>query len=208
MTGEAGGLFVLGLIYGMTLCSLSCLPYLAPYIAGTGTGFKDGVKSSFVFLCGKVLVYTAFGGLAAYIGSKIVISDYRLAANTIGISLILIGISLPFFTKKKGCSGRHRTFGKRASLFMLGISTSLIPCPTLGAMTLLAANNGEILLGLLYGLTFGLGIMVSPLLLAGGGIAMISDSVKAEVKGFSPYINALSVLIIVMMGINIIRLDI
>lgn len=205
---EAGGLFLLGLIYGMTLCSLSCLPYLAPYIAGTGTGFKDGVKSSFVFLCGKVCVYTAFGAIAAYIGSKIVINDYRLAANTIGISLIVIGLSLPFVVKKKGCSGSHRTFGKRASLFMLGITTSLVPCPTLAAMTLLAAQNGTILTGAVYGLSFGLGIMLSPLLIAGGGIAMISERVKAEVKGFSPYLNGLSVLIIVMMGIRVISLDV
>ena len=206
--GEAGGLFVLGLIYGMTLCSLSCLPYLAPYIVGTGTGFKDGVKSSFVFLCGKVLVYTAFGAIAAYIGSKLVINDYRLAANIIGISLIAIGLSLPFMIKKKGCSGKHSTFGKRASLFALGITTSLIPCPTLAAMTLLAAQKGVILTGAIYGLSFGLGIMVSPLLIAGGGIAMISERVKAEVKGFTPYLNGLSILIIVMMGIRIITLDV
>jgi len=206
--GEAGGLFVLGLLYGMTLCSLSCLPYLAPYIIGTGTGFKDGVKSSFVFLCGKVCVYTAFGGIAAYIGSKLVISDYRLAANIIGISLIAIGLSLPFMIKKKSCSGRHSTFGKRASLFMLGITTSLIPCPTLAAMTLLAAQKGVILTGAIYGLSFGLGIMISPLIIAGGGIAMISERVKAEVKGFTPYLNGLSILIIIIMGIRILALEV
>lgn len=204
---EAAGLLVLGLIYGMTLCSLSCLPYLSPYLVGTGKGFKDGVRSSFVFASGKVFVYAFFGALAAYLGSKLEVNNYKLLQYTIGSILIIVGVALPF-TTKKGCTGKHRHYGKKASLFTLGISTSLIPCPTLIAMTLLAAQKGNVVVGLLYGFLFGIGILFSPLLLAGGGIAMLSSRIKEEVKGFTPWLNSLSVFIIVMMGLRIFFLPI
>jgi len=204
---EAAGLLLLGLIYGMTLCSLSCLPYLSPYLVGTGKGFKDGVRSSFIFASGKVVVYAFFGALAAYLGSKLEVNNYKPLQYTIGTIVIVVGVALPF-TAKKGCTGKHRINGKRISLFMLGISTSLIPCPTLIAMTLLAAQKGNMAMGALYGFLFGLGIMFSPLLIAGGGISMLSMRIKEEVKGFTPYLNGLSVIIILMMGLRIIILDI
>jgi hypothetical protein len=37
---------------------------------------------------------------------------------------------------------------------------------------------------------------------------MISERAKSEVKGFVPYLNALSVIIIVMMGIRVIGLEV
>lgn len=203
---EAAGLLLLGLIYGMTLCSLSCLPYLSPYLVGTGKGFRDGVKASFVFASGKVFVYAFFGALAAYLGSKLEVNNYKPIQYTIGTIVIVVGIALPF-TSKKNCSGKHRQYGKRASLFALGISTSLIPCPTLIAMTLLTAQKGNMAMGALYGFLFGLGIMFSPLLLAGGGIAMLSSRIKEEVKGFTPYLNVLSVVIILMMGLRVFLLE-
>ena len=203
---EILSLFFLGVIYGLTICSLSCLPYLTPYLMSTGKGFRDGINSSFVFISGKLLVYSALGGMAAYIGSKLVVNDFLYLKYTIGGILITVGLLLPFVSKG-GCTKRHQLAGKRLSLFALGVSTSLIPCPSLVSMSLLAANKGSVFIGASYGFVFGLGLMISPLVIASGAISLISKSVKIEVKGFTPYLNALSVIIIVMMGVRVLTLE-
>ena len=44
--GEAMGVFFLGLAYGATICSLTCLPCLGTYLMGCGNGFRDGIIAS------------------------------------------------------------------------------------------------------------------------------------------------------------------
>ena len=204
---EILSLFFLGVIYGLTICSLSCLPYLTPYLMSTGKGFRDGIKSSFIFISGKLLIYSLLGGTAAYIGSKLVINDFLHLKYTIGGILIVVGLLLPFISKG-GCTKKHQLAGKSLSLFALGVSSSLIPCPSLVSMSLLAANKGSIFIGASYGFVFGLGLMISPLVIASGVISLISKSVKLEVKGFSPWLNAISVVIIVLMGVRVLTLEI
>ena len=60
------GLFLLGLLYGATICSITCLPYLGPFLLTTGEGFKDGILSSFAFFTGKLVVYATLGGCAGF----------------------------------------------------------------------------------------------------------------------------------------------
>ena len=204
---EIFSLFLLGVVYGLTICSISCLPYLSTYLMSTGKGFRDGIKAAFVFISGKLLIYSMLGGLAAYIGSKLVVNDFLHLKYTIGGILIAVGLLLPFISKG-GCTKRHQLAGKRLSLFALGVSSSLIPCPSLVSMSLLAANKGSVFIGASYGFVFGLGLMISPLVIASGVISLISKAVKVEVKGFAPYLNALSVIIIVMMGVRILTLEI
>lgn len=204
---EIFSLFLLGVVYGLTICSISCLPYLSTYLMSTGKGFKDGIKASFVFISGKLLIYSMLGGFAAYIGNKLVVNDFLHLKYTIGGILIVVGLLLPFISKG-GCTKKHQLTGKRLSLFALGVSSSLIPCPSLVSMSLLAANKGSVLIGASYGFVFGMGLMISPLVIASGVISLISKSVKIEVKGFTPWLNALSVIIIIMMGVRIMALEI
>ena len=86
---------------------------------------------------------------------------------------------------------------------MLGVSTSLIPCPPLVTMFLLAAKNGSFISGISYGLVYGLGLILSPLIIAGGGLSVVSKIIKTEVKGFAPYLQGISVVMIVIMGAKI-----
>lgn len=198
---DAAGLFFMGLFYGTTVCSMSCLPYLSPYLLSTGTGFKEGVVSSAAFLGGKLISYSILGGVAAYLGHTLMIKDFLPAKSILGITIIIVGLSIPFINRG-GCQKKSHVIGKRMSLFTLGVSTSLIPCPTLLSMFLLAAKEGSVIYGASYGFIYGLGIAVSPLILAGGGLSLISERLKIEVKGFIPYLQGISVLIMVLTGIK------
>ena len=195
-------LFFLGLMYGATICSISCLPYLGPYLLITGKGFGDGIRSSLLFLSGKLACYAVVGGFSAYLGDMLMLDKSMSAKWIMGIAIIAFGISIPFVNKGECCTKRQ-VAGKRVSLFLLGISTSLIPCPPLVTMFLLAAKNGSVFLGVSYGIIYGLGLILSPIIIAGGGLSIISKIIKTEVKGFVPYLQGVSVLMIVIMGVKI-----
>jgi thiol:disulfide interchange protein DsbD len=200
---DTAGLFLLGLLYGTTVCSLTCLPYLGPYLLSTGRGFADGVKSSLLFLSGKLICYMFIGGLSAYLGNALMIDKSISAKWIMGIAIIAFGLSIPFVSRGE-CCNKRQVMGKNISLFLIGVSTSLIPCPPLVAMFLLAAKNGSVISGISYGLVYGLGLTISPLIIAGGGLAAISKNIKIEAKSFVPYMKAFSMVMIVFMGIKII----
>lgn len=198
---DAVGLFLLGLVYGATVCSLTCLPYLGPYLLSTGKGFTDGMKSSLLFLSGKLICYMFIGGLSAYLGSVLMLDKSMSAKWIMGMAIIAFGLSIPFVSRGE-CCNKRQVMGKNISLFLVGISTSLIPCPPLVTMFLLAAKNGSLISGISYGLVYGLGLMVSPLIFAGGALSLISKGIGEEVKGFKPYLQGISVMMIVVMGIK------
>lgn len=197
---DAAGLFLLGLLYGTTVCSLTCLPYLGPYLLSTGRGFADGIKSSLLFLSGKLICYMFIGGLSAYLGNVLML-DKETTKWIMGIAIIAFGLSIPFVSRRE-CCNKRQVMGKNISLFLIGVLTSLIPCPPLITMFLLAAKNGSLISGISYGLIYGLGLTLSPLIVAGGGLSIISKIIKIEVKDFVPYIQTISMVIIVIMGIN------
>lgn len=198
---DAAGLFTLGLVYGATVCSMTCLSYLGPYLLGTGNGFRDGLTSSLAFGLGKICCYAFLGGLAGYLGQKLTFGP----SHTWAMGLVLIGVALSMpFTARRGCRAKCSRGSRRASLLTLGAATSLVPCPPVLAILALAAGQGSILTGMGFGLLFGLGLLISPLLLIGGGLALISRHLRREAKSFMPYIQRLAMTIMIIMGANII----
>lgn len=200
---DAFNLILLGLVYGATACSLSCLPYFGPYLMSTGNGFGDGLASSLTFILGKLCCYTALGGIAAVLGQAFTLN--RSHNVILGIILLGVALALPVVTRG-GCRKRCQVIGKRGSLFVLGIVSSLLPCPPLVAIFLMAANKGMVLSGMSYGFFYGLGLVMSPLLIIGGGFAMISEKIKKEAKGFAPYMHGLAMLIMIVMATNMIMM--
>ena len=47
------GAFAGGLLCGLAVCTASCLPYIASYIAGIGAGFRKSVGVTLVFNSGR-----------------------------------------------------------------------------------------------------------------------------------------------------------
>jgi cytochrome c-type biogenesis protein len=199
--GEATGLFLMGLAYGATVCSLTCLPCLGTYLMGCGNGFRDGVIASIFFMLGKVASYTIFGALAGLLGHVLTLSigQQRIIP---GIALIGAALMLPFMSAGS-CKQQYGTTGKRTSLLLLGMATSLTPCPPLAAILLLAAKEGSWLTGAGYGFLYGTGLMLSPLLIAGGGLALIAKKIRLELAGFKPWLQGAAMLIMIIMGMQV-----
>jgi len=194
-------LFLLGAANGLLFCSFSCLPFLGPYLLGVGRGFKGGMIATAVFIAGKLIAYSVLGGMAAFGGHVLQLDSGGWFRFALGVPLILAGLSIPFVNRNRcGSSCGMRSI----SFFGLGLVASLVPCPSLTAVFALAAQSGKVFFGVAYGMIFGLGLILSPLIVIGGGLSMISEKIREETSRFVPVVQTLSILVMVLMGVRII----
>jgi thiol:disulfide interchange protein DsbD len=210
------GSFAIGLFYGLVVCTASCLPYVASYIAGVGAGFKSGVKMTFLFNSGRILAYTligaligVFSGILVEIAPQATTPFQNYASLVFGAVTVAIGISILWRAKKPaGCglhgvaapasNGKIGRFGVDFGAFSLGFTRGLIVCPPLIALLVtyalpFSSPVGSVALAAL----FGLGTMVSPLLVLGGVTGWLLN--KAPL--FKKYISFAGGAILISLGI-------
>jgi len=130
----------LGLLYGFTVCTSACLPYVASYIAGIKAGFRRGVAVTAVYNLGRIAAYAVIGSIAGLLRTLIddaFLETYQTIFSVIfGFVVIFIGISI-FFKKppcntcqpktveaKGGLEGFRQNFDVRA--FFMGFSRGFV----------------------------------------------------------------------------------
>lgn len=181
------GAFTGGLLYGLAVCTASCLPIVTSYIAGIGAGFSKGVKVTLIFSSGRVLAYALIGGLIGLFGGmfRLFVSDSAISPFQIysslafGVVTIVIGVSI-FMKTRKTCkcnaqdtkgmiiSGKAGKYGVDFGAFSLGLSRGLIVCPPLIALLIYSIPFTNPLGSIGIALLFGIGTALSPILLLGG----------------------------------------
>jgi len=177
-----------GILYGMVVCTASCLPYLAGYIAGIGAGFRKGFRVTLIFSSGRVVGYTFIGALAGLLSSlfRVFVSESAISPFQIYSSLafsivtIVIGIIILAKYRSPSCgvnsvknkyvvdpekSGR---FGFDFGAFSLGLSRGLILCPPLIVLLIYSLPFSNPAGSVAIAVLFGLGTTLSPMLLLGG----------------------------------------
>ncbi len=145
------GAFAGGLLYGLAVCTASCLPIVTSYIAGVGAGFGKGVKITLIFNSGRVIAYALIGGLIGLFSGliRLFVSDAAISPFQIyssiafGVVTIVIGASI-FLKSRKPCdckvqggnmvADKTGRFGFDFGAFSLGLSRGLIICPPLIAL--------------------------------------------------------------------------
>jgi sulfite exporter TauE/SafE len=181
------GAFAGGLLYGLAVCTASCLPVVAGYIAGVGSGFVKSVKLTMIFNSGRILAYALIGGLIGLFGgllrffiSDTVFSPFQVYSSlAFGAVTILIGVWVMYKARKPSCdcggqapkaltAKNMRRFGVDFGAFSLGLTRGLIICPPLILLLTtslaLASPAGSVAIAVL----FGVGTSLSPMLLLGG----------------------------------------
>ena len=202
----------LGLIYGITFCTSTCLPYVISYIAGIKAGFRKGIIVTSIYNIGRVTAYTLIGvliGLFKMFMSEMFFSAYqKYAFATFGVTITIIGASILVSKKpsshiyNKACAdlriqgGRTRKFDVRA--FMMGFTRGLILCPHLVGFLLytetLSGPGDSVILATL----FGVGTALSPLLFLGGATGWLLN--KAPL--FSGWISKVAAVVLILLGFN------
>lgn len=207
--------FVGGLVFGLAYCTASCLPVVAGYIAGVGSGFRQSVKITAIFNGGRIIAYTLigliiglFGEVLRFFVSEDAITPFQIYSSlAFGLVTIVIGGVLMWQTRKpKGCdckpadtataAGRIKRYGVDFGAFTLGFTRGLIICTPLillltTSLTLVDAA-GSVAVAVL----FGVGTSVSPILILGGVTGWLLN--KAPL--FRKWISIAGGLILILLG--------
>jgi sulfite exporter TauE/SafE len=207
--------FVGGLVFGLAYCTASCLPVVAGYIAGVGSGFKQSVKITAIFNGGRIIAYTLigliiglFGEVLRFFVSEDAITPFQIYSSlAFGLVTMVIGGVLMWQTRKpKGCdskpadtaaaAGRIKRYGVDFGAFTLGFTRGLIICTPLilllsTSLTLVDAA-GSVAVAVL----FGIGTSISPILILGGVTGWLLN--KAPL--FRKWISIAGGLILILLG--------
>jgi sulfite exporter TauE/SafE len=207
--------FVGGLAFGLAYCTASCLPVVAGYIAGVGSGFKQSVKITAIFNGGRIIAYTiigaiigVFGELLRFFVSESAITPFQIYSSlAFGLVTIAIGVLLMWKIRKpSGCeckpsdtsvaAVRIKRFGVEFGAFTLGFTRGLIICTPLilllsTSLTLVDAA-GSVAVAVL----FGIGTSISPILLLGGVTGWLLN--KAPL--FRKWISIAGGIILILLG--------
>jgi thiol:disulfide interchange protein DsbD len=182
------GAFAGGFLYGMVVCTASCLPYIASYIAGVGAGFRKGVAITVIFSSGRIAGYALIGGLVGLFSglfrlfvSSSAISPFQMYSSlAFGIVTIIIGASILQKVRSPSCDykptndssliiqGKKTWLGFDFRAFSLGLSRGLIICPPLIALLIYSLPFSNPIGSVGLAILFGLGTALSPILLLGG----------------------------------------
>ncbi len=209
------GVLAMGLFYGLTLCSFSCLPMLTPYLfaqaAGGGgrrAGFMPAFNLTAVFIAARVVTYAALGAAAGGMGEALLRRLDGGAFMPLAGAVVLAIAAAVAFGRRKSCArpGAKRASGRGGVLHMagLGLATSLMPCLPLTAILMLAAARGSAAEGALLGLFFGLGTAASPLYYLGGATGWLAARIRAEIPRHSLLLQRLSGFILALFGLRLI----
>ena len=203
-------------MYGLAVCTASCLPIVTSYIAGVGAGFGKGVKVTLIFNSGRILAYALIGGLIGLFSglfrlfvSETAISPFQIYSSlAFGIVTIIIGASIllkarkpcdctPQDTKNMVAAGKRGRFGVDFGAFSLGLSRGLIVCPPLIALLIYSLPFSNPVGSLGIAVLFGLGTTLSPLLLLGGVTGWLLN--KAPL--FRKWISMAGAIVLMVLGI-------
>jgi len=172
---------VSGFAFGAVVCTSSCLPYIASYIAGINAGFRKGVLVTLIFNIGRIAAYTligaAIGIFKLVISDSLLISFQKYSGPAFGIISITMGVYLLLKSRnshncniEKTKAANEKKFLGRFDFgaFTLGFSRGLIICTPLMWILATSIPFASPIDSVALALLFGVGTSLSPILLFGG----------------------------------------
>jgi sulfite exporter TauE/SafE len=202
----------IGFIFGLGTCTVSCLPYIASYIASVGANFRQSIRITLIFNIGRIFSYAiigvligVFGGLVRFFAdepTRFMLQNYSIIV--LSVVTIIIGVSLLYKGRKTSCNCNPSPLNPKrltnrfdVGAFTLGLSRGLILCPpliTLLVSSVLLANPlGSVTIAVL----FGIGTAISPMLLIGG----VTGWLLSKAPLLRNYIAIAGAVIIILLGI-------
>ena len=201
-------LFISGLILGSGPCLAICAPILISYVASQRASIKESISSYAIFSLFKVSGYIILGILCA-LGVKLLnspaLGDYlNLIYLILGSFIVLVGSAIVFNKAKhtsKICQWLHKGNIKNVGVF--GLLVGLAPClPLLGILNYVLLISKNPAQAIIFTSVFGMGTVLSPLLILIIISAKISENLSKNQK-FKTTIRIISGLVIIFFGLRI-----
>lgn len=203
----------MGLLFGSGPCLASCGPVLISYLAGTKKNVLASTLAYFLFSSARIAIYLLLGISVFFLGKTAAeqwlggLSGYLFIGG--GAFIILLGIltALGRRLEFEPCRFLHENLVKQynKSAILLGLIIGILPCVPLvalmGYVGLVAKTWSQ---AAIYCFFFGLGTVVSPLLV----LSMLSGAISRFLQGRKEAVyNIFSFvcgLIIVLLGLQLI----
>lgn len=191
---------------------VSCGPAILSYVAGTR---KSVLKSTFLYLSfslTRIIIYAVFCliaysvNVAAAEKQAFAVSRFMLVFG--GIFMVLLGIIMVTGKLNELKIGRFFSFKPADDYiktgFFMGLILGSMPClPLFTVMFYIAIVSKSVLDALAYSLTFGLGTLMSPLLLLSAGAGFLPKFLCSN-KWYPKFISMACGVIMVFLGAELI----
>ncbi len=205
-----GTVWLLGASMGLTACSVSCLPFIGTWALGRASGYPEALRHTLSFLAGRVLAYTLLALVAGMAGTGLARALGSAWGNwAIGGASVLAGLWLLRGKRSSTCSrpaavqtirwGRPRD---ATPPFLMGAALALTPCTPLASLLALAAQAGEPLRGASFGLIFGIGATVTPILLIVPLAGRLGLALREEREWLAPWLIRAAALVLILLGLR------
>jgi sulfite exporter TauE/SafE len=201
--------FIIGLVFGIGPCTITCLPYLGPVFLSKEGGIKDSWKIILPFSMGRMSSYTALGALSGYAGASIEkmihtpLIAWLLGGATVAVGLLIFWRS---YQNKSAC-GSHYTRPKLGDnpflpggLFFMGVGMAATPCAPLATIMLTAAATANTFSGFLLGFSFGVGAVLVPALVFGIGMAYFGQRIREIMQVWRLTLERTSACLLIILG--------
>ncbi len=196
-------LFVIGLLTSVHCIGMCGGINLAQCIGITGENKRDRLRPSFLYNLGRVIAYTAVGGVVGALGGVISFNGMMRGAVALfaGVFMIIMGLNMldifPWLRRLNLKMPRFLTSnisGKSNSPLYVGLLNGLMPCGPLQAMQLYALSTGSPIQGATAMFLFSLG--TTPLMFGFGAASAFLS------KKFTAKMMAVSAVLVIMLGLG------
>jgi thiol:disulfide interchange protein DsbD len=206
-------LWLLGVSMGMTACTVTCLPFMGTWALGRASGRAEAFLHTGIFLAGRVLTYTLLAALAGAIGVGLAQSlGGSLGNSVIGGASILAGLWL-LRRPARACGGvpprltsaqpiRFRKQRDTLPPLFLGAALSLTPCMPLASLLALAANAGSAVQGAGFGLAFGLGAAMTPIIVLVPLAGRLGREIKSGRAWLARWLTWAAAAVLIVLGLR------
>jgi uncharacterized protein len=154
---------LLGISYGFGPCMISCAPVLVPLLISTSKNTRQAFVATLIFSLGRITVYVILGLMMGAIGRLL---NVTLPRWFVGAFMIALGLSVMFRVQNRCLLSKIKITGPHMA-FVAGLLMGITPCAPMLAALALAVSAKSVIMGGLIALVFGIGTVVSPLLIIG-----------------------------------------
>ena len=205
--------FITGITLSWGPCLSFCTPLLLPYIAATQKGWFSGLKATLAFSLARIASYALLSLFSALLGQSLLRTFYESNVRLViyilaSFFILLLGmiILIGKYPRPHICQFLSKQVGSESlkGMVLLGMFVGIMPCmPLLGVLTYIAFTSQNILEGVGLGLIFGLGTLISPLILFGPFASVISSLLFKKPLVYKIF-NRICGLILIYLGMGMI----
>jgi len=204
-------LFTIGITMSFGPCLFFCTPIVLSYIAGTQDSGRKGFKSVLIFSLSRAFIYVLLGTLAGLFGKILTTSldkygliIYFIAGALLSLSGILILLGKNPNLRLCQILRKYTVENDIRSSIILGIIIGLLPCtPLLGILVYISLISKDLWQGALLGFSFGIGTIISPLIVFGILVGSLPKIIIKSPKIFDIFKKACGFLLFIF-GIHLI----